>query len=111
MTWPRTSHSRDSRRQTVRVTSDGSFSAACWGSWALIFAHRMAPVPPSDVLTQGPTDSSDQQVFVGAYVGANKSLRVKYAWIGFALSFVFYGAGCVACTTLGIGTLGTMGTM
>ena len=35
-----------------------------------IFAHLMAPVPPSDVLTQGPTDSSDQQVFVGAYVGA-----------------------------------------
>lgn len=76
-----------------------------------IFAHLMTPVPPAEVLTQGPTDSSDQQVFVSGYVGANKSLRVKFAWIGFALSFVFYGAGCVACTTLGIGTLGTLGTM
>ena len=65
----------------------------------------------TEVLTQGPTDSADQQVFLGGYIGANKSLRVKFAWIGFALSFVFYGAGCVACTTLGIGTLGTMGTM
>jgi hypothetical protein len=76
-----------------------------------IFAHVMTPAPLTEVLTQGPTDSADQQVFVGGYIGANKSLRVKFAWIGFALSFVFYGAGCVACTTLGIGTLGTMGTM
>jgi len=76
-----------------------------------IFAHLMTPVPPAEVLTQGPSDSADQQVFVGSYIGANKSLRVKHAWIGFALSFVFYGAGCVACTTLGIGTMGTMGTM
>ena len=76
-----------------------------------IFAHLMTPVPPPDVLAKGPTDSSDQQVFVGAYIGAAKSSRVKVAWLGFALSFVFYGAGCVACTTLGIGTLGTLGTM
>ena len=75
-----------------------------------IFAHLMTPVPPPDVLKQGPTDSTDLQVFVGAYIGANKSIRVKAAWIGFALSFVFYGAGCVACATLGIG-LGTVGTM
>lgn len=73
-----------------------------------IFAHLMTPVPPAEVLTQGPSDSADQQVFVGGYIGANKSLRVKHAWIGFALSFVFYGAGCVACATLGIGTIGTM---
>ena len=53
-----------------------------------IFAHVMTPAPLTEVLTQGPTDSADQQVFVGGYIGANKSLRVKFAWIGFALSFV-----------------------
>ena len=50
-----------------------------------------APVPPASVLAEGPTGSADQQVFIGAYVSQAKTHRMKRAWIGFALSFAFYG--------------------
>ena len=76
------------------------------GIFGPLFAHVMAPVVPTDVLAKGPTEPAQQQIFIGAYVGHAKNHRVKYAWIGFGLSFVLYTSACVAC-----GLLGALSTM
>lgn len=62
-----------------------------------IFAHLTRPEPPTDVLALGPKDSSDLQVFISAYVSRAKSLRVKRAWTGFALAWIFWPALFVSC--------------
>lgn len=61
------------------------------------FAHIMTPTAPASVLKAGPSDPPQQQVFMDAYIGRAKNLRVRNAWIGFVLSFFFYTAACVAC--------------
>jgi hypothetical protein len=62
-----------------------------------IFAHITKPEPPTDVLALGPKESADLQVFIPAYVSRAKSLRVRRAWTGFALAWVFWPGLFVAC--------------
>lgn len=62
-----------------------------------VFAHLTRPEPPTDVLALGPKDSTDLQVFISAYVSRAKSLRVKRAWTGFALAWIFWPVLFVSC--------------
>ena len=70
------------------------------GPVAPFFAHVLTPTTPSSVLQAGPSESTEQHVFMDAYVGRAKNLRIRQAWIGLVFSFFFYTAACVGgCIT------------
>lgn len=71
-----------------------------------IFVHASTPPVPTDVLATGPTDANQQQVFMNAYIGRAKSMRIKFVWLGVAAGVVLSMGACVACG-LAIGSAST----
>ena len=65
-----------------------------------------APVPPASVLEEGPTGSTDQQVFIAAYVARAQARRMKKAWLGVALGVAWWGWIATSSLRAGLGTLG-----
>ena len=71
-----------------------------FGFMGPFFAHVLTPTAPSTVLQAGPKDPAEQHVFMDAYVGRAKNLRIRQAWIGLVFSFFLYTAACVGgCLT------------
>ena len=70
------------------------------GPVAPFFAHVLMPTAPPGVLEAGPADPAEQHLFIDAYLGRAKNLRIRQAWIGLVFSFFFYTAACVGgCLT------------